>query len=233
MKWKAIGMTLAASLTLVGCQNAENELGQGVDETNEGVQQTRFNGTTDYPNNNDNNGITGNMQNNQGRVQDRNQDNNDNNLNTRNNGNNLNTGNAGNTGNNGNNGNTQNNQNGQNGQYDVSDQAAERISNDVKGIDQVYVLTTENNAYVAAELNANNQQNNQGGENEVSDKVRSQITKIVKSVDKDIDNVYVSTNPDFVNLTNNYVNDVENGDPVQGFFQEFGNMVDRIFPQAE
>lgn len=52
----------------------------------------------------------------------------------------------------------------------------------------------------------------------------------MKDSDQDINNVYISTNPDFVDLTNNYVQDVENGQPVRGFFREFGEMVDRVFP---
>ncbi|MFC7062700.1 YhcN/YlaJ family sporulation lipoprotein [Halobacillus seohaensis] len=111
--------------------------------------------------------------------------------------------------------------------YDVADKAAERISKDVKNVENAYVLKTRNNAYVAAELN-----NQNGDAEDVSGEVEDQITKIVKDTDQDIDNVYISTNPDFVDLTNNYVNDVDEGEPVQGFFREFGEMVDRVFPDA-
>ncbi|MEC2160668.1 YhcN/YlaJ family sporulation lipoprotein [Virgibacillus halodenitrificans] len=121
--------------------------------------------------------------------------------------------------------------------YDVAEEAANKITDKVDDIESAYVLTTDNNAYVAARLdtnnnngnnNNNNNTNNKG--NEVTDKVKDEITKIVKSVDNDIDNVYVSTNPDFVDLTNNYINDADNGKPVEGFFDQFGNMIDRLFP---
>ncbi|WP_079529220.1 YhcN/YlaJ family sporulation lipoprotein [Halobacillus hunanensis] len=114
-------------------------------------------------------------------------------------------------------------------EYDVAEKAAQNIEANVKGINEAYVLTTNDNAYVAAVLG------NQNGEakTEVSDKVEQQITKIVKDADQDINNVYISTNPDFVDLTNNYVDDVGNGEPIQGFFREFGRMTDRLFPDAQ
>ena len=98
------------------------------------------------------------------------------------------------------------------------------------------MITTDNNAYVAAELDndnkrGNNNRNNDRFDDQLSDEVKNKISKIVKSVNKDIDNVYVSTNPDFLDLTNNYANDVERGEPIEGFFDQFSNMIERIFPQ--
>ncbi|UOQ43584.1 YhcN/YlaJ family sporulation lipoprotein [Halobacillus salinarum] len=112
--------------------------------------------------------------------------------------------------------------------YQVAKEAANNIEQNVKGVDRAYVLKTRDNAYVAAVMD-----NPNGEASELTDKVESQITKAVKKADNDIDNVYVSTNPDFVDLVNNYVGDVKNGKPVQGFFQEFGQMVERIFPNAK
>ncbi|WP_181349304.1 YhcN/YlaJ family sporulation lipoprotein [Thalassobacillus sp. CUG 92003] len=113
-----------------------------------------------------------------------------------------------------------------NDNYDVAEKTAEQITSEVDDVEDAYVLTTRNNAYVAADMKG--QQNG-----DVSDDVEKEISKVVKKTNQDIDNVYVSTNPDFVDLTNNYVQDVENGEPVQGFFREFGDMVNRIFPDAE
>jgi len=42
--------------------------------------------------------------------------------------------------------------------------------------------------------------------------------------------VYVSTNPDFFDLTNGYIDDVNRGEPVEGFFDQFSNMIERLFP---
>lgn len=144
--------------------------------------------------------------------------------------------------------------------YDVSEEAAEKITNEIDEIDYAYVLTTNNNAYVAAVLdtdnndrmnnnrsimNDKNNNNNRSRANddgmtrninnedahELTDDVKTRISDIVKSVDGDINNVYVTTNPDFANLTNDYINDTNEGRPIRGFFDQIGNMIERIFPQ--
>ncbi|SEB20533.1 sporulation lipoprotein, YhcN/YlaJ family [Thalassobacillus cyri] len=154
--------------------------------------------------------------------------------------------------------------------YEVADQAAKTITDQVEGVDRANVLTTRNNAYVAVVIdgkdkgdkNGNNndtngtnndlgnQMNNANGvrdngnndngmdvgrneDGDVSDEMKKKIADIVKNQNEDIDNVYVSTNPDFVDLTTNYANNVDGGEPVEGFFRQFGEMVDRIFPDAE
>jgi|SRR5690625_1837232 len=66
---------------------------------------------------------------------------------------------------------------------------------------------------------------------ELTDDVKNEIERIVKDVDSNIDNVFVSTNPDFADLTNNYINDFNSGKPVRGMFDQMGNMIERIFPQ--
>ena len=63
-------------------------------------------------------------------------------------------------------------------------------------------------------------------------KIENKIADTVRSVDKSVDNVYVSTNPDFVDRVNRYADDVANGRPVNGFGQEFGELVNRVFPNA-
>ncbi|KGX85898.1 YhcN/YlaJ family sporulation lipoprotein [Pontibacillus marinus] len=113
-----------------------------------------------------------------------------------------------------------------NNRYDVARKAAKNISSQVSEVDRSYVLTTENNAYVAVVKEGDNKR-------EINDNLKSKIADIVKNTDPDIDNVYVSANPDFFKMTGDYVDDVRNGDPVRGFFQEFGQMTDRLFPEAE
>lgn len=120
----------------------------------------------------------------------------------------------------------------QNTKYDVSEEAAKKIAEKVEGIEDAYVLTTDNNAYVGAHLNQennNNGNNSQSGDN-VSDEMKEQIADIVRSVDNSIENVYVTTNPDFMDLTDRYMNDVDEGRPVEGFFDQIGNMIERVFP---
>lgn len=56
--------------------------------------------------------------------------------------------------------------------YHVAKDAANRIEKNVKGVKNVYVLKTRDNAYVAAELD-----NPTGDKNEVSDEMEKQIKK--------------------------------------------------------
>lgn len=117
--------------------------------------------------------------------------------------------------------------------YDVSKEAADKITDKVAEIDNAYVLTTKNNAYVAAVLDNDNNKNDgkQDTGKDLTDEVKKEIGDIVKSVDKDIDHVYVTTNPDFADLTNNYTNDMNNNKPIRGMFDQIGNMIERVFPQ--
>ncbi|MFB1051145.1 YhcN/YlaJ family sporulation lipoprotein [Paraliobacillus sp. JSM ZJ581] len=112
--------------------------------------------------------------------------------------------------------------------YNTSEVAAKRISKEVKQIDQAYVLKMGNNAYVAAELDQGN-----NNKSRATEAVKKEIAKIVKKEEKDVDYVYVSTNPDFVDLTTDYAQQVENGKPIEGLFDQMGEMIQRIFPRAK
>jgi YhcN/YlaJ family sporulation lipoprotein len=107
--------------------------------------------------------------------------------------------------------------------FRVADQAANKIA-DMREIDTANVVATDDNAYVAVKL-ANGQKLTNGLENRISKKV--------KSVDRDIDNVYVSANPDFYNHMRGYANDIRTGKPVSGFFNEFSQTIQRVFPDRK
>ncbi|MDL4840429.1 YhcN/YlaJ family sporulation lipoprotein [Aquibacillus rhizosphaerae] len=244
MNWKSACLTVVATstLALTACGNNGNETGQGL---NDGVQQTRFNNATDFPTENHGEYMTNNETRNprngidnyganrgayDGAVREndlRRDGVNNRNINNQANINDRNTQ----TNNNGNT--TRNDEN----NFEVADDAAERITEQVDEVGSAYVLTTDNNAYVAVELdrttdnNGKNAQNGGNGDN-VSDQIEKRISRAVKDVNNDIENVYVSTNPDFVNLTNNYADNVNNDQPIEGFFQQFGEMIERVFPQA-
>ncbi|WP_163971376.1 YhcN/YlaJ family sporulation lipoprotein [Oceanobacillus halotolerans] len=229
MKWKIYSLAMAAIIALPACQ-ADNEEGQP--NNNNGVEQTRYNNTTGELEQNGQNDA-----NDFARDYDMERDNNTNRGlggdQTPANPKDDDTGNTQNTGNDGNG----NNQNRNDQEYEVADRAADRIAEEINEIDQAYVLRTDNNAYVAAVLdndgNNNNNQNGNMNNDELSEDVKGEISDIVQSVDSDVENVYVSTNPDFVNLTNNYANDLDNGQPVEGFFDQMGNMIERLFPQNQ
>jgi YhcN/YlaJ family sporulation lipoprotein len=104
---------------------------------------------------------------------------------------------------------------------DIAKQAADNITR-IPGVRSANVLVTTRNAYVAAVLTANNP---------LSSEMENRIAQRVRTTDPNINNVYVSTNPDFVNRINTYVRDVQQGRPVTGFFEEFNRMIQRVFPQ--
>jgi spore cortex protein len=107
----------------------------------------------------------------------------------------------------------------------VADKAAARVT-DLREVDSANIIVTDNNAYVAAKL-----ENHVG--NKLTNKIEKKISDRVKSVDHDIDNVYVSVNPDFYDRMNNYVDDIRTGRPVSGFFDEFTTTIRRIFPDVK
>ncbi|KAB8138982.1 YhcN/YlaJ family sporulation lipoprotein [Gracilibacillus oryzae] len=227
-----IVVSLAAALSLTACGN--NEYGQGDqrDGTNN-VRPIGYNQTSNQPMTDRNNNRMNNIDRDT-RLDDNNQymferGMNDNDAtrdmaNTEGN-------NAALRGNNQGNNNNTTQGNTENGEYEIADKAQEQIKKDIPEINNVYVLTTENNAYVAASWDKN--KNTETNENELSDAVRQRIVQSVKSVNNKIDNVYVSTNPDFLDLVNRYSEDVESGEPVEGMFNRMGNMIERVFPNNE
>jgi YhcN/YlaJ family sporulation lipoprotein len=105
----------------------------------------------------------------------------------------------------------------------IANQAVEKITQ-LSGVKQANVLVTQRNAYVAAVIDAN--------EGKLTSDLENQIAQQVRATDPNIQNVYVSTNPEFVDRVNRYVADVGQGRPISGFFEEFSEMVRRVFPNA-
>ncbi|WP_044022884.1 YhcN/YlaJ family sporulation lipoprotein [Bacillus sp. SG-1] len=118
------------------------------------------------------------------------------------------------------------NDDGNNGQQrmEVADQAANKVKG-LKEVQEANVIVTDNNAFVAVMLKDN-------AEGEVTKQIEKKISNAVKEADQDIENVYVSSNPDFVDRMRNYGNDIQDGDPVEGLFEEFSEMTRRVFPNA-
>lgn len=107
----------------------------------------------------------------------------------------------------------------------VADKAADKVA-DLPEVDTATVIVTDNNAYVAAKLD-------RSSGNGLTSQIENKISRKVKSVDRDIDNVYVSVNPDFYGQMNDYAADIRSGKPVSGFFKEFSQTVQRIFPDLK
>lgn len=105
----------------------------------------------------------------------------------------------------------------------VADEVANRLE-DMKDVKGASVIITDNNAYVA--VNLTNDKN-------LTNDLEKKIVDQVKKHDEGADNVYVSANPDFVKSMKGYVNDIQNGKPISGLFDEFGDMAQRMFPDAK
>lgn len=105
----------------------------------------------------------------------------------------------------------------------VANEASKKLA-DMREVDTANVIATENNAYVAVKL---------AGGDKLTNGLEKQIAGKVKSVDRDIDNVYVSANPDFYNHMRDYAGDIRAGKPVSGFFREFSQSVQRAFPDRK
>jgi spore cortex protein len=116
--------------------------------------------------------------------------------------------------------NTQNANNNDTPRMRVADKAADRIAA-MPEVEDVNVIVTDDNAYVAAQL--------EDGV-ELTRVVERKISDQVKAVDQDIDDVYVSANPDFYDRMTSYSNDIRNGEPMEGLFKEFTESVRRVFP---
>lgn len=106
---------------------------------------------------------------------------------------------------------------------DIAKNAADKIVR-LPGVKQANVLVTGRNAYVAALVNT--------PQTDIPRQLEEQIAGEVRSTNPNIQHVYVSTNPEFVDRVSRYVQDVGQGRPVAGFFEEFSAMVQRIFPKA-
>ncbi|MBT2258960.1 YhcN/YlaJ family sporulation lipoprotein [Priestia megaterium] len=105
---------------------------------------------------------------------------------------------------------------------EVADKAADRIAK-LNEVDTANVIVTNRNAYVAVVL-----KNEANGE--VTDPLKKKISDQVKATDRDIRNVYVSSDPDFVNRMEGYGNRINEDATRNGLFEDFTETVRRVFP---
>ncbi|MGE6630778.1 YhcN/YlaJ family sporulation lipoprotein [Bacillus sp. NPDC077027] len=107
----------------------------------------------------------------------------------------------------------------------VADKAADKVAN-MSEVKTANVLVTGKNAFVAVVLEGNKS-------GDVTDDLKKKISDKVKSTDQNIDNVYVSANPDFVDRMKGYGKRIQSGEPISGFFDEFTETVRRVFPESK
>lgn len=106
----------------------------------------------------------------------------------------------------------------------VADKAQDKIEN-MDEVRHANVIVTNRNAYVAVVLDDESK-------GEVRKDLENKISDQVKSTDDNIRNVFVSSNPDFVNRMEDYGDKVQGGKPIRGLFEEFNEMIQRVFPNA-
>lgn len=121
---------------------------------------------------------------------------------------------------------------------EVAEDAADRIV-ELDEVDSATVIVTENNAYAAVVLGNNGDTNDTTDTNtnatadvdeDLSADLEDQIANKVREADADIENVYVSLNPDFVERMTEYRTKINDGEPVEGLFEEFTESIQRVFP---
>ena len=107
----------------------------------------------------------------------------------------------------------------------VADRVASQVAK-LKEVQRANVIVTDSNAYVAVLLKDRSRK-------EMTSTFKNKITKTVKKADKSIDNVYVSVNPDFYDRMTDYGNELRNGHPVAGLFNQFTDTIHRVFPTSK
>ncbi|MBS4173853.1 YhcN/YlaJ family sporulation lipoprotein [Bacillus sp. FJAT-49736] len=108
------------------------------------------------------------------------------------------------------------------GNYRIAKEAADRVAN-LKEVDRANVLVTGNNAYVAVLLDDRSR-------NELPRTFKNKISNEVRKADNSIDNVYVTTNPDFYDRVTDYGRELQSGHPVRGLYDQISGTIKRVFP---
>ena len=107
-------------------------------------------------------------------------------------------------------------------EVELADEVADKIA-DMEEVESASVLVTDNNAYVAVELSEGTEE---------TEEIKTKISDAAKTANADFNNVYVSANPDFAQQFRDYGDRIRADEPVEGFFDEFTETVDRVFPDA-
>ncbi|MDW0109135.1 YhcN/YlaJ family sporulation lipoprotein [Sporosarcina aquimarina] len=90
-------------------------------------------------------------------------------------------------------------------------------------VDHANVLKMGDRAYVGATLKEGTS---------TSKELEDKIADKAKEAGTDTAKVYVSTNPDYTKQIDEYSDKVRSGEPVEGLFDEIGDAMKRIFPDA-
>lgn len=114
---------------------------------------------------------------------------------------------------------------------DHAEDAADKVA-ELDEVDSATVIITDNNAYVAVMMNNEADRDQANDDETISKELEDKIADKVREVKGDVKNVYVSLNPDFVERMRGYGERINEGEPIEGFFEEFGEAVRNVFPDA-
>jgi spore cortex protein len=148
---------------------------------------------------------------------------------------------------------TNDNANNNNGEtkLEVAQDAADRIT-ELEGVESATVIVTDQNAYAAVVLDGddtvsnndntdetatdtdtNNNNKNNSPDQVLSPDLENKIAEKVREAKDNLQNVYVSLDPDFVDRMTDYADKIDQGEPVEGFLEEFTEATQRVFPDAK
>lgn len=99
---------------------------------------------------------------------------------------------------------------------------ADRIE-EIQGIDDAYVLISGDTAIVGVDMDNEAQ-------GQITRDLKQRIERTVKNVDNDIKNVSITADPDLLTRIRNMFKDMDEGNPVEGFVDQFEEILRRITP---
>lgn len=121
-------------------------------------------------------------------------------------------------------GNNNNDTNGNNqSNVEVAEDVAQRIAA-MDDVENAYVLVTDQNAFIGVILNEGTTEN---------DDLKSKIADAAQGDNAEFDNVYVSFNPDVAARLTEYGDQIQAGEPIEGFIEEFTTGINRMFPESK
>lgn len=112
--------------------------------------------------------------------------------------------------------------NNMNNSRELARKIADRIE-DIEGINRAYVLISGDTAIVG--VNMDNE-----AEGQITRDLKDRIERVVKKVDNDIDNVSITADPDLLTRIRNMFEDIDEGNPIEGFANQFEEILRRITP---
>lgn len=112
--------------------------------------------------------------------------------------------------------------NNMNNSRELARKIADRVE-DIEGINRAYVLISGDTAIVG--VNMDNE-----AEGQIARDLKDRIERVVKKVDNDIDNVSITADPDLLTRIRNMFEDIDEGNPIEGFANQFEEILRRITP---